>query len=484
MAPSATPDAPASHPDWADCDQLRTDFTLAMSAMYKGEVPLYGDLVRLVAGVNASTRLGALDPEVLAMRTGDVSPERLDIERHGAIRLGTAAELQTIRRVFALIGLFPVGYYDLAPAGLPMHATCFRPRSRASLRRNPFRVFTSVLRPDLIRNAEARSLALGLLAKRNIFSPELLRLLELGDVQGGCLTLAQGRTFVAEAMKTFGWHGTAAATQKEYLCLKREHPILADIACFHSAHINHLTPRTLDITAAQETMKKNGFNVKDRVEGPPPRSCPILLRQTSFLAIEEPIEFLAADDKPGSPLISGSHKARFGEIEERGAAVTPAGRKLYDELLNEAMLSAQSKGSPPTAAEVDELLVQTFQRYPDDWCELRRRGLIYCSYRCTEKGLSAQLAGQKYTLEALVADGVIEALPVTYEDFLPLSAAGIFQSNLGSTTASETSEGVPDLTGMEEALGVTLEDSDLLYRSMEQTSIGQCASALGIELDG
>lgn len=113
---------------WADCDDLRTSFTLAMSAMYKEEAPLYSDLVRIVSNVNKlSMASGSLDPRVLAMRFGDVSPSRLDVERHGAIRLGTVEELQTIRRVFAVLGLFPVGYYDLSEAGLPMHATCFRP---------------------------------------------------------------------------------------------------------------------------------------------------------------------------------------------------------------------------------------------------------------------------------------------------------------------------------------------------------------------
>ncbi|NHN23202.1 DUF1338 family protein, partial [Bacillus amyloliquefaciens] len=64
------------------------------------------------------------------------------------------------------------------------------------------------------------------------------------------------------------------------------------------------------------------------VEGPPPRAVPILLRQTSFKAIEEDVVF--PGDQPGQ------HTARFGEIEQRGAALTPAGRALYDRLLEQA----------------------------------------------------------------------------------------------------------------------------------------------------
>ncbi len=32
----------------------------------------------------------------------------------------------------------------------------------------------------------------------------------------------------------------------------------------------------------------------------------------------------------------GTHTARFGEIEQRGVALTPKGRQIYDELLHKA----------------------------------------------------------------------------------------------------------------------------------------------------
>lgn len=478
MAPSATIET-SYETTWADIDHLRTSFTLALSAMYKSEVPLYGDLVRIVGDINHSTVHNALDPKVLAMRYGDVGVSRLDIERHGAIRLGTPYEFRTVSRIFGIIGLFPVGYYDLSPAGLPMHATCFRPKTEKALHRNPFRVFTSVLRPELIKTAHARDLALDLLSKRNIFSDELLRLLDLGDAQNGKLTEEQGRLFVREAMKTFSWHGTAAASHDDYQCLKDEHPVLADIACFRSSHINHLTPRTLCITTAQRCMKTEGLKTKDRIEGPPARACPILLRQTSFLAIEESIKFLASlrDD-----VVRGSHRARFGEIEERGAAVTPAGRRLYDELLDEAMAKAAKLPEGLGPQEFDDLVEQIFTKYPDDWNELRQRELVYYTFQVTPKGVETHLPKKTYDLEKLIQDGLIEAFPMTYEDFLPLSAAGIFQSNLGSSSPRRGAEACPDIEGMEDALGERLSDADELYRVAQEESLYKCAGRLGVEI--
>ncbi|KAL7921835.1 hypothetical protein ACQKWADRAFT_294566 [Trichoderma austrokoningii] len=476
MAPTTT--ATTCHHQYADPDALRTAFTLALSALYKSEVPLYGDLVHIVNAVNASTRTADLDPRVLAMRHGNVASSRLDIERHGAIRLGTPHELRTVSRIFAVIGLYPVGYYDLAAAGLPMHATCFRPRTAASLKKNPFRVFTSLLRPELIHDERSRALAHELLSRRNIFTAELISLLDVAAKQGGRLTIDQGTRLVIQAMETFRWHGTAASSHKDYQLLKGQHQILADIACFRSAHINHLTPRTLDIAAAQQMMKSQGLEVKDRIEGPPARKCPILLRQTSFLAIEEPVLFFTTTQ---SEFISGSHKARFGEIEERGAAVTLAGRRLYDELLNEAMAAAaESRSTAPE--ELDRQVEAAFRKFPDDWKTLRARKLVYFTYAVANRRLPEMMYDDAVTLDHLTQQGIIDITPITYEDFLPLSAAGIFRSNLGTQSPSQSVDALSNEAGMEEALGARLSSSDELYGAMEDESIRKCEAELGITI--
>lgn len=156
-------------PGLADGDEIRARFSRRMSDMYRREVPQYGALLDLVADVNAAAlrREPALR-ERLA-RAGEL--ERLGVERHGAIRLGSARELATMRRVFAVMGMRPVGYYDLSVAGVPVHATAFRPVEDASLARNPFRVFTSLLRLDLIEDAGLRMIATDILERRRIFTP-------------------------------------------------------------------------------------------------------------------------------------------------------------------------------------------------------------------------------------------------------------------------------------------------------------------------
>jgi uncharacterized glyoxalase superfamily metalloenzyme YdcJ len=439
-------------------DIIRALFSAAMSAMYRAETPQYSALLELVADVNARTL--DRDPELRASleRGGEI--ERLDVERHGAIRVGTADELSMIRRLFAVMGMRPVGYYDLAPAGVPVHATAFRPVDQDGLRRNPFRVFTSLLRLDLIADEALRAQAAAILAQRQIFTPGALALIEHAEREGG-LTRTEAEAFVREAIETFRWRGEATIDAETYRRLHEAHRLIADIVSFHGPHINHLTPRTLDIDAVQAEMPLRGIAAKAVIEGPPPRRCPILLRQTSFKALEERVTFRNASGATDS----GTHTARFGEVEQRGAAMTPKGRALYDALL---------PGPADPAA-----LAERFAAMPDAWPILRAEGLVYFRYAPTAEGLAA---ARRETLpesvDALLAAGHLTADPIVYEDFLPVSAAGIFQSNLGAD-AGRASVGAADRAAFEQALGLPVLDEFALYARIETASIRDSLAALG-----
>ncbi|MEG0113488.1 MAG: VOC family protein, partial [Comamonas sp.] len=304
-------------------DEVRSRFSRAMSDMYRDEVPQYGSLMALVAQVNGEV-LKTQPALERAMEQAD-ELERLDVERHGAIRVGTKEELSTLRRLFAVMGMEAVGYYDLSVAGVPVHSTAFRPVLGSSLNRNPFRVFTSLLRLELIADAAVREEAAAILARRQIFSERALALIAQCEAAGG-LSDAQADEFVREALETFRWHSEATVDAATYDKLHKAHRLIADVVCFKGPHINHLTPRTLDIDVAQAGMPAHGMDAKDVVEGPPRRACPILLRQTSFKALQERVLFPGSDDQ-------GTHTARFGEIEQRGVALTRKGRALYDSLL-------------------------------------------------------------------------------------------------------------------------------------------------------
>lgn len=368
--------------------ELRARFADALSRMYGAEVPAYNTLVDVSTEVNRDAagddRLGSL--------------ERVTAERHGAIRVGSVAELADVADLFSAFGMYPVGYYDLREAAspVPVVSTAFRPIDAVELDRNPFRVFTSVL-----ATADARFFGDDLRARierfvgsRRLFDPALIADARRIATAGGA-TADEANDFVARATSAFalsrepidaGW----------YAELSEVSAVAADIAGVTSTHVNHLTPRVLDIDELYGRMTARGIAMIDAIQGPPRWAGPdVLLRQTSFRALAEPRRFRDAD----GTVTEGNLRVRFGEVEARGVALTRKGRERYDAAM----------ATPEPTTEWDRY-------FPATDSEMALQGLAY--YR-----------------------GGDPAKPVVYEDFLPASAAGIFRSNL-DTDASAAD--VPD----------------------------------------
>lgn len=447
-------------------DAIRAAFSAAMSAMYRAEVPAYGTLLEIVAEGNARV-LGGRDAAALHLDpTEDIA--RINDERHGAIRLGTAAELATMARVFAVMGMEPVGYYDLSVASVPVHSTAFRPTGRAALARNPFRVFTSLLRLELIADAGLRDRARRALEARQIFTETALALTARAEAEGG-LSPDDAVHFVEEVLETFRWHRDACLDAETFGALIDAHRLIADVVSFKGPHINHLTPRTLDIDAAQASMVDAGLPAKAVVEGPPRRACPILLRQTSFKALDEPVRF--PDGQGG--WTEGHHTARFGEIEQRGVALTPEGRALYDRTLAGVRAAVPPAADGGNADAYVAALETAFTVFPDSWRGLHDAGLAYFKYGLGET--------RPQEAEAPVADlldaGALTLSPVIYEDFLPVSAAGIFQSNLGAEARTQT-QAASSRTLFEAALGRPVVDEFTLYAAIQAASLTECRKRL------
>lgn len=438
-------------------NKIRAAFSAAMSAMYRDEVPAYGDLIEIVRKANQAA---LADLQQSHSRDAE-DTMRLSDERHGAIRVGTADELAMLRRIFAIMGMYPVSYYDLGTAGIPVHSTAFRPIDRHALAENPFRVFTSLLRLDLIADPEIRMMAEEVLAKRDIFHPKTYEFVTKAEENGG-LTQEEADQFIASVLETFRWTGKARVDEEAYQKLHDQHRLIADVVSFQGPHINHLTPRTLDIDQCQQDMVQAGLPAKATIEGPPPRRCPILLRQTSFKALTEAVKF------KGSDTLS-SHTARFGEIEQRGIALTPQGRALYDRLLAETRAEISPKADGSNAAAYDAALSYHFRAFPDTWRDIHDQKLGYFRYQRTHK---AQGVIDKANLQDALDEGSISITPIIYEDFLPVSAAGIFQSNLGDN-ATIAAVNNASKSAFEAALGQSVLDEFSHYEALSQESLAQ-----------
>jgi uncharacterized glyoxalase superfamily metalloenzyme YdcJ len=410
--------------------QLRAQFAAGLSAMYAGEVPAYGTLVQVSERVNSDYVARHAGAERLG------SLRRITAERHGAIRVGSPAELAAVADLFAAFGMLPVGYYDLRSAAspVPVVSTAFRPIEANELARNPFRVFTSMLatRDPRYFDHDLRTRVETFLARRQLFDPALLARARLIAAEGAC-DADEAPALVAAAVSAFAL-SREPIDKPWYDELSRVSAVAADIAGVGSTHINHLTPRVLDIDELYRRMTERGIAMIDAIQGPPRTDGPpVLLRQTSFRALAEPCLFRGADGTPAS----GSLRVRFGEVEARGVALTPRGRARYEAAM------ARLVGAADPA--------QVWSRYfPSTDTEMAAEGLAY--YRRGNP-----------------------SAPIVYEDFLPASAAGIFRSNLDrDTEASDAADDSGyDIDWLAGAIGHDVHDPYALYEAQSQEALSQ-----------
>lgn len=433
--------------------ELRAAFARSLSGMYGHEVPAYTTLLDVSQEVNEDVLATRGDA---AERLGSI--ERVTAERHGAIRLGSPAEMSQVARIFAAFGMHPVGFYDLreaATSAVPVVSTAFRPIDSGELARNPFRVFTSVITPSDRRffSADLQHRLEAFLDAREVFPPELLALADRAEADGG-LSSAEAERFLQLATASFEL-STEPVDRAWYDELEAVSAVAADIGGVRSTHINHLTPRVLDIDDLYARMEARGITMIDDIQGPPKWEGPnVLLRQTSFRALAEPRTFRM----PDGSVQQNSLRVRFGEVEARGIALTRQGRAIYDA----AIVAARDRSVGADAVGRQDVLREIWRRdFPTTEAELAERGLGYFTYD--------------------VVDGGLNLTPIVYEDFLPASAAGIFQSNLTSDGSKDVSQIGTELDEdwMAGILGRELHDPFELYAAQSETSRVRAAAQLG-----
>ena len=536
---------------FADRIEMQNRLFAELSSMFGKEVPLYDRslLVNRECNKAVCALVGQLHR---GFAVSDAQLDKTSSERHGAIRIGRADEYRWIARFFAAFAMEPHNFYDMTNVGSksqPIIATAFR-----SMVRPEHRVFTSLLMTDYF-DPTTKARIDALLATRQVFSDRAKELIERCEQQGG-LSREDGEALIREGVdRIFKWTGTARDHGLYKDLGDAGFKIAADIACFESHHLNHLTPNTfcMDLyTAAMRhalgemdeatfrmraglalgrlaktadrdwlrlhfkhlshaeidsyqpgtvgdadvqrlvdalvatftkpvfalhALKHAGF--KDFTEGPS-EDTPILLRQDAYKALTEPVQFREAD----GATVDTVHTARFGEIEERGYATTPKGRAMYDTCLAQADAAREKDPSLPKKdfAAYEALYARPFASFPKTLPALLEQGLVYGRYAATPKGVAAKGNLPTADIHALVRDGFAQVEGLRYEDFLPVSAAGIFASNLNQYGTKSTAATKPVYTQaqLEQIMGKAIVDSDVVYRGMQAASLLDTFAQLGV----
>ncbi len=468
-----------SAPQTVSSTQLRTRFAARLSRLYGTEVPAYRTLVEVAQEVNQRViaREGAE-----AERLGSI--DRVTAERHGAIRVGTPRELAQVSRVFGALGMFPCGFYDLrdaAPAPVPVVSTAFRPLDRAELAANPFRVFTSVLVPEDRRffDPDLEDRLSRFLAARELFPAELLVLADVA-IEHGELSAADADHYLELAEASFALSADPV-DRVWYRELERISGVAADIGGVTTTHLNHLTPRVLDIDDLYASMQVRGIEMIDEIQGPPRWDGPdVLLRQTSFRALAEPRTFRDADGGTSE----GELRVRFGEVEARGIALTPAGRDRYDELV---AVVDRRLADDPDLRRADVAPQVWREGLPATERDLCLAGLGFFTFAVDPVVAAGRPAPEQASVletgdvAALVRAGVLHPEPIVYEDFLPRSAAGIFASNLTESGTIDANQGGAerDPDWMADVMGRVVNVPEVLYAQEASASLGEAERLLG-----
>lgn len=448
--------------------QLRAQFALRLATLYGREVPAYDTLVTVARSVNADV---AAQQGATAERLGSL--ERVTAERHGAIRVGSGRELAQVARIFAGFGMHPVGFYDLRDASasaVPVVSTAFRPVAADELARNPFRVFTSMLTHDDRRffDADTQAELEAFFARRTLFGDELLVLADRAAEQEG-LSAGDAERFLDLATASFEL-STVPIDRSWYTRLEAISAVAADIGGVPATHLNHLTPRVLDIDELYRRMQERGVAMIETIQGPPRWAGPdVLLRQTSFQALAEERRFR----EPDGTITVGSLRVRFGEVEQRGIALTESGRDRYDQLVAEVDTRLATEPGSSRAEVAGQVWAQGL---PHSERELAAAGLGFFTFTVPDRA-----AATGTSMSELLAGGALVAEPIVYEDFLPRSAAGIFASNLTDQGARDDEQHgtAYDLDRLGEVLGRPIDDPVDLYRAQQQASLDEASRRLG-----
>ncbi len=526
-----------------DPRNLQDRLFAALSTMFAAEVPLYGGALAVNDACNDTLLelLGMVQPGLDGGAVRGPAGRRLGAERHGAIRIGRGDEYRWVGRLFACFGMEPHGFYDMTSVGAkrqPIMATAFRSRHRPE-----HRMFCSLLVSDGFP-APLAARVRDALAGRDVFGDRARALVERCEADRG-LREADGMALIGECVgRIFAWTGRGGPVELYRDLVAADLRIAADIACFPTHHLNHLACNSLaidlftaamrlclaerdadwfrgratgvlssvaeqadddrvrlllpwapaalppargvapaavaglverlvsrlgDDTHALHRLPHAGF--KETTEGPP-ADVPVLLRQDSYRALTERVLFSDA----GGETEIGSHTARFGEVEQRGYACSVAGRRAYDA----GLVAADAAGTDPGSGGAGA----AFAGLGRTATELFTRGQILGRYQPSAAGLAARHAGHPLPtpLPALLAAGFVTRQPLRYEDFLPVSAAGIFASNLRQQGTGAMGAPAPprQREELEAILGQGIIDPVAAEAATEAASIRETLAALGI----
>jgi uncharacterized glyoxalase superfamily metalloenzyme YdcJ len=432
---------------------IRSEIVREIVAMFASTMPIYEQMFAVARDINT--------------RAGEGEAQRLGRIMHGAIRCASDDELRNISDLFAVMGNYPVNYYDLREK-VSVESTAFRPVTQEEIEENGFRIFCSRLSLDCIP-AEHRDYVQSIIARRKLFSSELLNLVETAKANGG-LDEEQAKQFVSACVRLFTRPDEALVSRAEFAKLQSISKVACQVLVSNSLAFNHLTPSVASVPAAHEEMQRRGIKTIPVWQGPVGKN--FILRQTSCLAPPVKLKFPNGD----GTFEVAEYQETFVEFEERLQALTPKGRELFEALFDEGKAALKLNESDPGYGEhYYAVMREALSSFPSDMRTLWDEGLAYFTFEASAK--TTQPIGD---LDTLVAKGAVKLVPQQYEDFFGPAATNIFNSNIGLEDVSNVGIAKPDSQAtFEKALGREVVNMYDYYQQIQDASKEQILRQLG-----
>ena len=413
-------------PSW-----IRSEIVNLILDRFTSALPLYAEMMKVAETINQA------EGEQVAKGLGKVM--------HAAIRCASPKELQTIRRIFGLMNIKAVNYYDLREK-VSVESTAFRAVSVDEIQRNGFRVFCSLLSIDCI-DEEHRAFVQTIIDRRDLFDEELLDLVELGESQQG-LAAPEANRFVLKCVDLFTRPEEAIVSIDEYRKLETINKVAAQVLVSNALAFNHLTPSVASVPLAHNEMRKRGIETIPVWQGPVGKDC--ILRQTSCLAPAMRLKFPNGD----GTFVEADHQETFVEFEERQQALTRKGRVQFEAMYAEGKsnlnLDEKDAGFEDHYYETMQAALSSF---PESDLELWKQGLGYFTYELVDSAASYD------SLEVAVESGAVKLVRQKYEDFFGPAATNIFNSNIGLDDVANVGVAKPNsLVDFEQRLGCEILD--------------------------
>ena len=433
-------------PSW-----IRAELVRQILDAFKASLPLYENMMAVADSINREA--------------GDDVAEGLGKVMHAAIRCASDHELQTIRKIFALMGSEPVNYYDLRER-VSVESTAFRPVSSSEIQLNGFRIFCSILSMECIPE-EHRHFVQSIIDRRNIFDDQLLGLIDTGESQRG-FNQTDAAQFVEKCVQLFTRPEVALVSVDEYQRLQSINKVAAQVLVSNALAFNHLTPSVASVPKAHAEMRKRGIKTIPVWQGPVGKD--FILRQTSCLAPATVLKFPNGD----GTFTEAEHQETFVEFEERQQALTRKGRLLFEEMYANGKSKLKvDENSPQFEQHYYETMRSALDSFPDDALELWRQKLAYFEYTVVDSNTTVD------SFEEAVEQGIVELVPQKYEDFFGPAATNIFNSNIGLEDVANVGIAKPNsLVDFESRLGAEVVDMYDYYDAIEETSRKAAAKRL------